>query len=131
MSQDNGMVKGLLIGLLAGGVVGAIIALLYAPKTGRELRADIKTKAGDLAKDAEEYVEVAKSKAVDIINEGKKKSEQLISDAKKRAETLLVDAEKILSGAREKAGTLAEEGTRIKGAIKAGVDAYKDERSKS
>ncbi|MFB9327310.1 YtxH domain-containing protein [Paenibacillus aurantiacus] len=33
--------KGFLYGLLAGGVVGSVTALLFAPKSGRELRKDI------------------------------------------------------------------------------------------
>jgi len=46
MQEDNsGMLKGLIIGVLAGGAVGALVALLYAPKSGRELRADIKEKS--------------------------------------------------------------------------------------
>ena len=40
--ENNGMAKGMLVGFLAGSVVGAIIALLYAPKSGKELRKDIK-----------------------------------------------------------------------------------------
>ncbi len=103
MSQDdNGTGKGLLLGLLAGSVIGAVIALLYAPKPGRELRADIKNKAGEFADEADEYVKLAKTKAVDIINDGKRRSEHLITEAKKRAETLLGDAEKILSDAKER-----------------------------
>lgn len=93
---------GFLIGFLAGAVVGGIVALLYAPKPGKELRADIRNKAGEAMDSAEEYVSAAKHKAVDIINEGKKKSEVLITEAKKRAESLLGDAEKILTDARSK-----------------------------
>ncbi len=101
-NDNDGMSKGLLIGLLAGGVIGAVVALLYAPKPGKELRADIKNKAGELAEEAEEYVSVAKTKAVDIINDGKRRSENLIAEAKKRAESLLGDAEKILVDAKER-----------------------------
>ena len=42
--EENNMAKGLMIGFLAGGIVGGIIALLYAPKSGKELRNDIKLK---------------------------------------------------------------------------------------
>ncbi len=127
---DNSVAKGFVVGMLTGGLIGAAIALLYAPKSGKELRTDIKTKAGEIADDAEQYLAAAKHKAVDIINEGKKKSETLITDAQKKAQTLLNDAEKILTDAREKAGIVMEEGSRIKGAVKAGIDAYKDERSR-
>ena len=85
----------------------------------------------EIAEDAEQYLTAAKHKAVDIINEGKKKSEILISDAHQKAQSLLDDAEKILTDAREKAGVVVEEGARIKSAVKAGIDAFKDERSRS
>jgi len=98
--NDDNNKSSFLIGFLAGSVIGAIVALLYAPKPGKELRADIKNKAGELADSAEEYISAAKNKAVDIINEGKRKSEGLINEAKKRAESLLGDAEKILTEAK-------------------------------
>jgi len=47
MSKEKNLSKGLLIGFLAGGAIGAIIALLYAPKSGKELRKDIKDKADE------------------------------------------------------------------------------------
>lgn len=101
MADNNDESKSsFLIGFLAGGVLGAVIALLYAPKPGKELRADIKNKAGEVVEGAEEYVSAARNKAVDIINEGKRKSEGLITEAKKRAESLLGDAEKILTDAK-------------------------------
>jgi gas vesicle protein len=131
MEQEESATKGFLIGFLAGGLIGAAVALLYAPKSGKELRAEIKNKAGEIADDAEQYLTAAKHKAVDIINEGKKKSDQLISDAREKAQTLLTDAERILTDAREKAGVVMEEGSRIKSAVKAGVNAFKGERSRS
>ncbi len=36
------------MGVLAGAVVGGVVALLYAPKSGKELRAQIRGKAGDV-----------------------------------------------------------------------------------
>jgi gas vesicle protein len=132
MAQNNdGMLRGLIIGLLAGGAVGAIVALLYAPRTGKELRAEIKERADDLIDGADQYAHAAKSKAGEIVSEAKKRSDQLISDAKKKADTLLVDADRIISDARQKTGPVAEEGLRLKNAVKAGLDAYKDERRKA
>jgi len=131
MRDNNGMLKGLVIGVLAGGAIGALIALLYAPKSGRELRADIKEKADGLMDGAEEYLSAAKSKAGEIVSEAKKRSDQLITEAKQRADSLLQDADKIITSARTKAGPLSEEGSRLKGALKAGLDAFKDERRRS
>ncbi|MGE5410103.1 MAG: YtxH domain-containing protein [Clostridiales bacterium] len=136
MSRDNEMGKGLLIGLLAGSVVGSLIALLYAPKSGKELRKDIKDKTDEFMEDAEKYLSEAKDKAVDLINDGKKKSEKLIADAKVKVDSLLQDAEKILSDAKDKAGeaintskdSVGKESDKLKNAFKAGLDAYKNEQ---
>ena len=71
MSEERGLAKGLFVGFLAGGIVGGVIALLYAPKSGKEFRADIRQKKDEIMDDAEEYLDIAKHKAQDIINEGK------------------------------------------------------------
>jgi gas vesicle protein len=36
------------LGVMVGAVTGGVIALLYAPKSGRELRRDIKGKANEV-----------------------------------------------------------------------------------
>jgi len=131
MAQDNGLVKGLVIGFFAGGVLGAAIALLYAPKSGREFRADLRERSDDLIEDAEEYLHAAAEKAGEIVSEARKRSDQLVTHAKKRADSLLADAEKVITDAKEKTGTVLEQGARLKDAVKAGVDTYKEERRRS
>jgi gas vesicle protein len=83
--RDNGggMAKGLMIGLLAGGVLGAGIALLYAPKPGRKLRAELKDKADSLLEDGEEYMMAVQEKAAEIVDDAKKGITQLFSDTEK------------------------------------------------
>lgn len=135
MSSDKN--KGLFLGFLVGGAIGAILALLYAPKSGRELRRDIKEKADGYIEDAEKYVSDAKEKAKNLINEGKKKSEKIIDEAKTKSEAILKDAEKLFKDVKQKTGdivhggkeTIGSEGERIKGAFKAGVDAYKETKN--
>ena len=46
MNKDNAIGFG--IGLLTGAVIGGVIALLYAPKSGKETRQMIKDKATDV-----------------------------------------------------------------------------------
>jgi gas vesicle protein len=137
MSRENGLSKGLLVGFLAGGAIGAIVALLYAPKSGKEFRQDIKSKADDYLDEADKYLTEAKDKARTLINEGKKKSEKLIYDAKVKSDELLQDAEKVFNDAKSKTSNIVNEGKqvigseseRIKTAFKAGVDAYKETKN--
>jgi gas vesicle protein len=59
--MNNDFAKGLCIGLVSGAVIGGVIALLYAPKTGKETRQLIKDKAT-------EVVETAKEKTGEVID---------------------------------------------------------------
>jgi gas vesicle protein len=135
-NEENGIGKGLLIGFLTGAAVGSIVALLFAPKSGKELREDIKTKSQDFIEDADQYIVKAKDKASQLINEGKKKSEKLVAETKEKVDTLLGEAERILTEAKDKAGSVAHQGKekiekeseRLKTAIRAGMDAYKTEK---
>ncbi|HEX9253291.1 MAG TPA: YtxH domain-containing protein [Ignavibacteriaceae bacterium] len=137
MSQDNNLAKGFLFGFLAGGALGAVVALLTAPKSGKELRADIKSKSEEYLDEAEKYLTEAKDKARELINEGKKKSEKIIHDARSKSEDILKDAEKVFKDAKVKTTDVYNTGKekfeteaeRIKSSVKAGVDAYKEAKN--
>ncbi len=137
--EENKTAKGLILGFVTGGIVGAALALLYAPKSGRELRSDIRLKKDELLDDTSEYLQIAKTRASDMINEGKRKSEELISDAKKKASSLIGDANSILNDAKKKATNtldstkekLTSESDRVKDAFKAGIDAFNQEKHKN
>ena len=62
------------LGFLLGAVAGVAIGFLYAPKSGRETRAMLKEKAGEIKEKAEERVEKVKEAAV---NAKKKVGEKL------------------------------------------------------
>jgi len=134
MGQAENFRKGMLIGFLTGGALGAALALLYAPKSGKELRKDIRDKSDEYLDEAEKYIAEAKDKAIDLINEGKKRSEKLIKDAKDKSDQLLKDAEKLFHDAKGKGTeylatgkeTIEQKKDQVKSAIKAGVDAYKE-----
>jgi gas vesicle protein len=125
MLEEKGSTKGFLLGVLAGGITGGLIALLYAPKSGRELRQDIGKKKDELVGDAEEYIDIAKSKASDIIASSRKKADELISEAKTKAEYLTSGAGKMYTQGKD---LVVDEAAKIKDAVRAGVDSYKDER---
>ncbi len=131
MAENNGTTKGFFMGLLAGGAIGALLALLYAPKSGKELRADIKAKKDELITSAGNVIEDAREKISEVSSEAKKRSEQVISDAKEKAGSLLQDADKVLSGVKDRANSLVDQGVKVKDAVQAGVDAYKHERNRS
>ena len=84
-------------GLIIGGLIGAALGILYAPKSGKEMREGIRHSAEELLEQAKEQYE-----------EATRKIEQLASREKE-----------LYVGKKE----------RVKKALEAGVEAFKQEAS--
>ena len=64
-------------GLIIGGVSGALAGLLFAPKSGKKLRADIKEKGSDALKDTKASCLDTQKKAKSVFED----TVDLLSDA--------------------------------------------------
>jgi len=106
MNKDATRIMG---AFFLGGLVGATIALLYAPKSGRETRKDIskaarraKKGAVDLVEDITEsvsdFTSDMKDRASDIIDRGRELSEH----ARKEIATTLEHGQKALEKQRKR-----------------------------
>ena len=73
-----------LTGLLAGAAIGGIIALLYAPKSGKETREQIKKKFSELEKELDNI----KGKAGQKTGKIRQDLAQKIADLQKEIENL-------------------------------------------
>jgi len=100
-------INGVFLSFLLGGVVGSAIALLYAPKSGKQLRNDISRTTNEL------------------YEEGKKKTYDSWNDAKEKAESIIDGANDVLSTNVEK---IVRKTENLREALKSGVNAYNDER---
>jgi gas vesicle protein len=80
------------MGFLIGGVLGALAGIFVAPKSGKELRSDIKEKGSEVLKDAK-----------DIYTDASTKAKEIIGEAKHQAKELKKEADRHLSEGREKA----------------------------
>ena len=73
--------KPVLTGFLVGGIVGAATALLFAPRSGEETRAEIRNKAVELrdrtTETVNDTVAQARSRAQEIKNSVSEKAEEL------------------------------------------------------
>ncbi len=107
--------------LIIGGGIGAVLALLFAPKSGQELRGDIadatrkgieksKETAAQLQERAGEYYEVSREKASEFYQTAQEKAEDLTEKAKAAA---------------------ARTANPFSAAIEAGKDAYTQEKRKN
>ena len=101
--RDGGME--FFAGFVIGGLVGAAVALILAPQSGEETRAqlrekgiELKTRAGELAVEArqraEELSEEARKKAEELSAETRKKIDEIIADAKVRVEEAIEEGRK-------------------------------------
>ena len=68
-------------GLLIGGALGALAGILFAPKSGKELRSDINEIGSEVLKDAKEIYADASTKAKEIIEEAKHQAKELKKEA--------------------------------------------------
>lgn len=114
--------------LLIGGGIGAVLALLFAPKSGEELRGDIadvtrkgieksKETAAQLQEKAGEYYEVTRERAGEYYHAAQEKAGELKTKAGEIAEK-----------AKSAASSTANPFT---AAIEAGKEAYTEEKRKS
>lgn len=72
MSDEKGISTGtVLLSFVAGAAVGAGLALLYAPKSGTEMRETIADLAEDAVDKIKEYTKEAQQKIKTAIDEGK------------------------------------------------------------
>ena len=73
-----------LVAFLFGAIVGAAVALLYAPKTGKETRAHLKRITEDFVEDAGEKGVEFREKGKKFIEEGKTKVSEIVEKGKNR-----------------------------------------------
>lgn len=82
--------KGFTLGAVIGGLCGGLTALLFAPKKGKHLRADL-LKHYDVATErARELMEEAQEQSEDLI----KQAHTVVADAKEKAENIVKSAKK-------------------------------------
>ena len=129
--------KGFVTGFIAGSATGAIISLLTAPKSGQELRSDIKQKTGEYYDDANKYVQDAKSKASEMIQESKQKYSGIINEAKSKSAELINETGKTIKDAKDMTSEVISAGKekidseigRFKNSVKVGKEAYNNAKS--
>jgi gas vesicle protein len=73
---------------LIGGALGALAGVLFAPKSGKKLRSDIKEKGREILNDGKEIYADASTKAKDIFEEVKHQAKDLKKEAEDTGEKM-------------------------------------------
>jgi len=107
--------------LIIGGGIGAVLALLFAPKSGEELRGDIADATRKGIEKSKETAALVGEKAGEYYEVSKEKAGELYSAAGEKAEEI---AEKAKAAAARTANPFSA-------AIEAGKDAYTSEKRKN
>jgi gas vesicle protein len=107
--------------LLIGGGIGAIIALLFAPKSGHELR-------GDIADATRKGIDRSREAAQQLSDRA---GEYYESTREKAAELYSTASEKVGEVARAARETASRQTGTVAAAIDAGRKAYQDEKRKT
>ena len=113
MKKNSGLGK-----FLAGAAVGAGLGVLFAPKSGKETRADIKKKIDEIIEQAKQLkVEDVKEMIVKKVNELQEQlkdldKEKVLKVAKQKAKKIQKKAEELYKLAVEKGTPVLEKTTR-------------------
>lgn len=132
MGNDNDNISTRLTYLLIGGGIGAIIALLFAPKSGEELRGDLaeatrkgidksREAAQQLGDRAGEYYESTRERAGEFYTQAAGKASDIYTQA----------SEKVSEVAQTARDTAARQTSTVAAAIDAGKKAYQEEKRKT
>lgn len=101
MLSNKYRAEGFLLGTVVGGVVAGVAALLFAPKSGEELRKDISDQANDLKDQATDYANEAVEKGQAYYEDAKHKGEELSETAKAGVNLYRDNAEVALQEAQD------------------------------
>jgi len=132
MGNDNDNISTRLTYLLIGGGIGAVIALLFAPKSGQELRGDLadatrkgidksRETAQQLGERAGEYYESTRERAGELYSQAANKASDVYSQA----------SEKVSEVAQTARATAARQTSTVAAALDAGKKAYQEEKRKT
>lgn len=115
-------------GLVIGGLIGAVLGVLYAPKSGKETREDIARKTEELLVKAREEYEQTLEKSKRAYEVAVKRLKEVEISAKEKVEEVESKVEALTERGKE---TLLDGKGRLKRAIDAGVEAFKEEKEKT
>jgi gas vesicle protein len=118
--------------LLIGGGIGAILALLFAPKSGEELRGDIADATRRGIDRSREAAQQLGDRASEYYQTGRERAGQYYEQTRERASELYTQAaDKVGEVAHTAREAAARQGNTVAAAIDAGKKAYIEEKRKT
>lgn len=99
---------GFLTGLVMGGLIGATAGLMLAPKSGEQLRAQLRTKSEEVRQQVTQAAEDARQRTEILVEDTKTKAESLLEKTKAQAEDLQRRSKEIVTTGKGRVEKTAE-----------------------
>jgi gas vesicle protein len=110
--------KDFVLGAVLGSIIGAAVAILMAPKSGKELRTDLNEKAVTAKDRTTEWSNTAKEKGVEWTNTAKEKGTAWKSTAKEKgteySQTAKEKSEEFTTAAKQQLERISEKSAGVK-----------------
>lgn len=119
MPEDSATTK--LTYFLVGAGIGAVVALLFAPKSGRELRGDIADATKKSVEYTQENARLLGAKASELYSTSREKASQMYETGREKTNTLLETGREAVTDHRQ----------RVAAAIEAGKRAYQEKKGEA
>jgi gas vesicle protein len=132
MGNDNDNISTRLTYLLIGGGIGAVIALLFAPKSGQELRGDLADATRKGIDKSRETAQQIGERAGEYYESTRERAGELYTQAASRASDVYSQAsEKVGEVAQTARAAASRQTSTVAAAIDAGKKAYQEEKRKT
>lgn len=132
MAENEGSTSEKLTFLLIGAGIGATLALLFAPKSGRELRGDIADYTRRGVEGAGEGARQLGARASEVYDTASERVQGAYGTARERAQGAYGAArERVSQSAEAVADIASRQKEQIQAAIEAGKQAYREEKRKA
>lgn len=89
--MEKPVVKSFIIGTLVGGAIGAVTALLFAPKPGRELRADLAEGYEAVSQKTQEIARSVSAQTSELVGKAKQMAGQVAENVRNWKDPELLD----------------------------------------
>ena len=115
MAENRNDRNHFLQGLFIGGLFGALAGILFAPKSGKELRSDLKEKGSKTFEDVSRICSDSSTKAKAILDDARSRLGELKKEADRQLAEARMRAKKILSEGEGKIEEMVESAKEVLG----------------
>ena len=109
--RNESRAEGFILGAIAGAAAAAIASLLFAPKSGKDLRKDISEGTSKTLEQADGYLDAAKQKGSQMVDDVEKSASEYFNLAGNKTDDVVSKTKKLFERKPDKAEEAVEETT--------------------